>query len=180
MVFLLTKNVERQKYQVQEPFQGSNAIDVLKFGMVAMIVAIHTSFFKELTNPWFRIAISIFFIQSSYYFFKTLNGLTFGEKESRLAYNVKRIFFLYALGLMVLSPFVLIIKWDLLSSHGPLVIISCIIRGIPMGIFFGASWLFVALMIGVPVVLYLSKWLLASRMSLKYSMKVVLCIGKVS
>lgn len=49
-----------------------------------------------------------------------------------------------------------------------------------MGIFFGAFWLFVALMIGVPVVLYLSKWLLASRMSLKYSMKVVLCIGKVS
>lgn len=155
----MTKIIITDQDKDKETLQGSNAIDVLKFVMATMIVAMHTSLCKELANPWFRIAVPIFFILSSYFFFKKLNEMTSEEKENRLRYYVKRIFLLYVFWLIVLSPFVLTIKWDTLTSHGPLVMIFYIIRSILTGNFFGASWFLVALLIGVPMIFYLSKWL---------------------
>lgn len=143
----------------QETLQGSNAIDLLKFIMATMIVAMHTSLCKELTNPWFRIAVPIFFILSSYFFFKKLKEKTMLEKRQALKLYIKRVFFLYIFWLVALTPFVLITKWNILSEHSLLECCLILVRWILTGNFFGASWFLVALMIGVPTIFYLSKWI---------------------
>ncbi len=143
----------------QETLRGSNAIDLLKFLMATMIVAMHTSLCKELTNPWFRIAVPIFFILSSYFFFLKLNEKTNVEKGKVLRYYVKRVFLLYTFWLIILAPFVLITKWDILSSYSLLKILVFIVRGFLTGTFFGASWFLIALMIGVPTIFFIAKWI---------------------
>lgn len=58
-----------------------------------------------------------------------------------------------------MTPFVLITKWNILSEHSLLECCLILVRWILTGNFFGASWFLVALMIGIPTIFYLSKWI---------------------
>lgn len=51
----------------------------------------------------------------------------------------------------------MLIEWDILTSHGSVIMAIDILRRVIVGNFFGASWFLVALITGVPIIFYLSQ-----------------------
>ena len=61
------------------------SIDLVKIVMSVFVVAIHTELVPDVLSPWTRIAVPVFFMISSYFFFNKLqsvgaNGLTVLKK----------------------------------------------------------------------------------------------------
>ena len=82
--------------------------DIVKFIMALMVVAIHSSLFPMVLYPWLRLAVPMFFIISSYFFFGNLRKVeTDKEKNKRLWKYVKRNLILYGFWFVVLLPYTL-------------------------------------------------------------------------
>lgn len=137
---------------------GQNAnldnIDVTKFAMSIIIVAIHSDLggvWKEsFIYPWARMAVPIFFIISSYLFFRKYSCADKQMRKQRLKRFIVRNLQLYAFWAVALSiPTILIRKY---FDEGILLGLLKIIRGFLFGSTFVASWYIMATLLAVCII----------------------------
>ena len=130
--------------------------DIVKFIMALMVVAIHSSLFPMVLYPWLRLAVPMFFIISSYFFFGNLRKVeTDKEKNKRLWKYVKRNLILYGFWFVVLLPYTLYVRQYF--DNGVLSGIFKFIKSLLFASTFPASWFIQASIVSVTVVYFASK-----------------------
>ena len=136
--------------------QKGNAIfDYTKFIMAIMVLAIHSALLPELLYPWLRLAVPLFFIISSYFFFKKYrNAESRKERSAAIKRFIIRNMQLYAFWFIVmLIPTIGIRKW---FSGGILSGILSFLRDFFFSSTFVASWYIMASVIAVIIIALLS------------------------
>lgn len=138
---------------------GYQSLDLLKFIMAIMIVAMHTGACPAIVNPWFRIAVPLFFIVSSFFFFKKVNATDESERTEVLKHYLGRVIKLYFFWMVIQFPVNIILSWNSLMVDGIVLMPLYLLRKILFTGMFGASWFLMALIYGIPIIFYLSKFL---------------------
>ena len=136
-----------------------DSIDVAKFAMSIVIVAIHSGlggdWHDSLIYPLARIAVPVFFVISGYLFFRKYNVCNEQQKKSRLKKFVVRNMQLYAFWFIVLLvPTIVLRKY---FADGVLFGLLKIVRGFLFGSTFVASWYITATVIAVCAIVFLAK-----------------------
>lgn len=130
--------------------------DFLKLVLAIFIVGIHTTPMDFFLQPILRVAVPIFFIMTSYFFFLNQSKLTYSE-EKRFAMKrfVKRYLVLYAFWFVVLLPITIIVRrWNVDFGFDTML---GILKGFMFGSTFPASWFLMASLINVVFVWCVSK-----------------------
>lgn len=129
-------------------------LDVLKFCMACVVVSIHTHLFREIgwlhsaLAPLKSSAVPVFFVVSSYLFFRKSGDWT------ALPHYIKRLSLFYLFWFLLLLPMTVVIQgWH--AHFGFLDFCKCLF----LGSTFRGSYFIMALMLGVPVVLSMRKWI---------------------
>lgn len=122
-------------------------IDVLRYVMSLMIILIHVGYSYEF--PILRVAVPIFFIISSYFFFKKVENLKIADAHTYYHKFFARTIKLYVFWLIVFFPILIFqnIHAHTLTkffTHLPLNLLLCNT--------FSASWYLAALIIGISFV----------------------------
>ena len=136
--------------------QNYDIFDLVKLILSFMIVAIHTGLLPVILFPWLRLAVPMFFVISSYLFFKKVNGCKNAqEKGAVLKQFVLRNVILYAFWFIVLFPINVIARgW---FDYGIINGIFTILVNLLLGSTFIASWFISALVIGTVIIFFASK-----------------------
>lgn len=139
------------------PAKTDSRFDVIKFVMAMMIVALHTLLFPDILMPWLRIAVPVFFIISSYFFFKKINKASSQkEAQSYLLKFVKRSGILYLFWFLVLLvPTIVLRRW---FAEGFLPGLGKMAFSILFDSSFVASWFIMANIIGTCIIFYLRRY----------------------
>lgn len=143
---------------------GGGRFDILKFVLAILVVAVHTTSKDCFFHPLMRLAVPLFLLMTSFFFFLKQKELNCShEKRVALIQYVKRILKLYAFWFFVLLPYTFFYqKWNVdFGIHTFFVIIWDVVFKDT----FRASWYLSASLLNVIVVWYLSrkikdKWLL--------------------
>ena len=138
---------------------GGSRFDILKFGLALIIVTVHSGVLPRWTFPITRLAVPLFFIMTSYFFFlKVSNAPDKDTRNRALKKYVKRNAQLYLFWSIVLLPcvFVLHLSW---FREGPLNAFLNILKSFFITEFFPASWFILAAIYTMIIVYVLSKWL---------------------
>ena len=140
--------------------------DILKIILALMVLLIHSRVFPKILFPWLIIAVPLFFMISSYFFFSKIKKL---ENENEIKKELKsyilRNLKLYLFWFIALLPITLEMRGyyvDRSFIKGTLIIIRDFL-------FFGtfpASWFIIALIISTLIIFYLSKKLTYKRVFL--------------
>ena len=148
---------------------NNDLIDLVKLILSFMIVALHTKLFDPVLFPWLRLAVPLFFMISSYFFFAKVNSCqTSAEKNKCLGAFVLRNVKLYAFWFIVQFPLYMFSRhW---FDYGIINGILTILTNLIIGSTFVASWFISALVIGTVIIFFSSK---------KISNKALLIIGGV-
>ena len=129
--------------------------DALKIVLAVFIVVIHTTPVNFILRPIFRLAVPLFFIMTSYFFFlkqKQLNSNE--EKKTGLLKFVKRYLILYLFWFIVLLPITVIVrKWYIIDNGTFIRVLQCFLFGST----FRASWFLMASLLSVIFVWCVSK-----------------------
>lgn len=131
--------------------------DVAKLVLALMVLAIHSGVSCHIVGidilwPWLRVAVPIFFIMSSYFFFSR------NENVDGVKKFVCRNFKLYGFWFIATLPVTLLAKWRIWFTGDMISSISNFVRNLLFGSTFGASWFIVALVEAVLAVKFLSKY----------------------
>lgn len=154
---------------VQEKKSTIALLDLIKMILSFMIVAIHTQLFDPYLYPWLRLAVPLFFTISAYLFFAKLKECESSrEKNQALKSFVMRNVKLYAFWFIVLSPIILVLRWNTWFSSGIVVGLINIVINVFIGSTFTGAWFISALVIGTVIIFFSSK---------KLSCKALLIIG---
>ena len=131
--------------------------DVLKFVLALLIVALHTQLFPGIMKPWVRIAVPLFFMVSSFFFFRKVNKCTdAAEARGVLAHFVKRSGMLYLFWFAVLLiPTIGIREY---FNDGVLTGVAAMARDAVFGSTFVASWFITANVICVCIVFVMCRF----------------------
>lgn len=129
-------------------------LDLTKYILSFMIVAVHSGLLPNILYPWLRLAVPLFFIISSYILFCKFNAAEEESKKSCIINYVKRNLQLYLFWFIVLLPITVYIRraWFRNGVIG-------FIRYIPNILFsstFAASW-FIIGAVWAAVILYLTR-----------------------
>ena len=136
---------------------GGDKYDLLKTILSILIVLLHTRPLPALFEPILRIAVPIFFIVSSFFFFNKINGQSWSFSVQQLRRFIKRNLQLYAFWFIILLPITLIRHtW---FDHGYYIGVIRIIRSFLLGSTFAASWFIMALIIAISLVTIASKFI---------------------
>ena len=134
----------------------TQSIDIMKFVLAVLVVIIHAEVDVGLFHPFLSMAIPIFFITSSYFFFgKILVAETQHQRNQILFKFLKRNMMLYSFWFLALLPVTLYIR-DWFSGSA----VMSVLRFLQSFLFnstFRGSWYIMALNIGVALVLLLSR-----------------------
>lgn len=145
--------------------------DVLKFILSLFVVGLHIDFFYPLTHV-FRVAVPLFFIMTSYFFFLKQNTLESQQaKKQELIKYCKRILKLYLFWFVLLLPLTIYYhKWhEGLDMEKVLVFV----RSFFFGSTFRASWFLMASMMNIALVWYFSRKV---KMGVLFAISIVLYI----
>ena len=136
--------------------RNNDLLDLVKFILSFVVVAIHTHLFDPYLYPWLTLATPLFFIISSYLFFQKLNACEYDRQTLLLLKRfVLRNLKLYAFWFVVLFPVnIFIYDW---FDYGLLRGIVNILQNILVGSTFIASWFLSALIIGITIVFFASR-----------------------
>lgn len=139
--------------------RGGGRFDILKFVLAMFIVAMHSGLFPRWLLPVSRLAVPLFFMMTSYFFYIKLCGITSSaERRSQLSKFVRRNAQLYLFWSLVLSPLIVVIHLNWFR-HGILYAMARILTNIFITGFFGASWFILASIYAVLIVFFLSKYI---------------------
>lgn len=122
-------------------------LDIVKFLMAMIVVSIHTNLFcesqklKSYLLPWQKIAVPVFFIISSFLFFKKINSMKNGNDLLR-KYIIRLIIF-------SLIWFIITLPINLFFHYYPSINLPSIIKYIFFSGLFPGSWFISALAIGI-------------------------------
>lgn len=136
-------------------------IDIVKFVLAMLIVFLHAKPFSNELNmlfyPLLRIAVPVFFILSGYFFFKNCIDKSFDEQ-----YCILKIFCIKNINLYF-GWFILLLPVTLVARNYFKFGVANGLKEIITAIFFGstfyASWFLSALVLGVCIVFFISKFL---------------------
>lgn len=146
--------------------KNNSNFDILKFVLAIMVVCIHSTK-AIILFPWLRLAVPLFFITSSYFFFNKLKNTSKKNKKDVLIKYVKRNLIYYLFWFIALLPITLIIKKWFINGKIVWSVLS-IISNFIFGSTFRASWFISALIIAVILIYFLDK---------KFSNKTILLIS---
>lgn len=132
-------------------------LDIFKFIMAIMIVALHTMLWPDILMPWLRIAVPLFFMISSYLFFHKIDMLTTAQSKRRaLVKFIQRNLILYFFWFVVTFPATMFIReWN---EMGLMQCVGSILYNFFLGSTFVASWFIVANIIATCIVFYLRRY----------------------
>ena len=142
--------------EVKTPLSNGRKFDLMKLTLALMIVILHTSFYPFALMPLLRLAVPLFFILSSYFFFLKYEKLE--QRPQKKAALKKYVFRNYAL-LIFWTIFAL----PLMYYKGTLYQIDLFtriwhfLRALVFGDTFLGSWFISACAIAVPLVALASK-----------------------
>ena len=129
--------------------------DVMKLILVLMVAAIHCTLYPQILYPWLRLAVPLFFITSSYFFFKKQSMLLPEQKMEHLKKYVKRNVMLYLFWFIAILPYTLHLRNYF--SAGVWMGIVRIVKALLFSSTFPASWFLQALTVAVVTVFFCSK-----------------------
>lgn len=129
--------------------KGNDALDVLKFVLSLMIIAIHANFFPQITFPWVRCAVPLFFVISSYLFF------LHGGKWLRFSVRIMRLYIAWFLLLLPITIYAHRADW---FSCGLWQGVANFLWSLLCSSTFLASWFFTALTISVGLVMLFRRY----------------------
>lgn len=136
--------------------ERKNAIDIMKFILALMVVAIHINPFGEygyLRFPLTRVAVPLFFMVSSFFFFRKIHNKKRNTVKNFVLRNIK----LYFSWMVLLMPVTL--RLQHYFTDGILIGIKKVIISILFASTFPGSWYISALLIDVLIINLLSKYL---------------------
>ena len=147
------KSIKRKKY---------SGLDILKFFMAFLVVAIHSEALKFHPNafkmfiPIINCAVPAFFVVSSFLLFQRVrNAKSFQDELIVLGHFTHRLFLLYVFWLVVSTPIVLYNRHYLQMSA--IEAVSQFVIDITLASTFHGSWFFSALVVGVWLIYLASK-----------------------
>lgn len=131
-------------------------LDLTKFILSAFVVAIHSSLFTEYLYPWLRIAVPLFFMISSYLFFKKVNTYEHSLDQNRILkrFAIKQLK-LFAVWSVILFPIVLYVNRN--RFYEGVIGILRLIKSFLFGGTFAGGWFIIALIEAVAIVFFLSR-----------------------
>lgn len=138
-------------------------LDLLKLLLAVMIVMLHTYAIPDVLYPLLTVAVPIFFMISSYLFWKKLHDIESIPKA--VCKFVKRDLSLYLFWIVVMIiPIVFINRW-FMDGVSPLSQIVLIVRDFLFWEIFPASWFLMALPLGMLIIsLLVYKFKLSNRL----------------
>lgn len=130
--------------------------DTLKVVMALLIVVLHTKLFPNVFIPVVRIAVPVFFIMSSYFFFRKIYSMdSMRQKTDVWIHFFKRSAWLYLFWFVAMLPFTIDIRHRLHLSCD----VGSMLYAAFTGSTFVASWFIMACIIGVTIIFLLRKHL---------------------
>ena len=134
--------------------KNRDILDLTKYILSFMIVAIHLELWPNILYPWLRLAVPLFFMISSYILFCNFNSANEELKKKYIKNYIKRNLQLYLFWFIVLLPITVLVRLDWFR-HG----IIGFVKHIPNILFsstFVASWFIIGAVWAV-VILYLTR-----------------------
>lgn len=136
--------------------QSYDLLDLTKFILSMIIIAIHSSLFTMYLYPWLRIAIPLFFTISSYLFFSKIRKCESNQaKTEGLKKFVWKNLRLWIIWSLILLPIVLFIRRGYYDDG--FIGFVMFIKSILFGDTFVGGWFIIALVEGVAIVYFLSR-----------------------
>lgn len=136
-----------------------DVLDLTKFILCLMVVAIHTELFPIALYPWLRLAVPLFFMISSFLLFgKVKETRTVRERNRVIKHYVIRIWQLYLFWFVVLLPVTIYVRRNWFDN-GPIIGLVNVVLKPLLGSTFPASWYLMASIFGT---------LIVNRLSLKF------------
>lgn len=126
-----------------------DALDATKMVLAVFVVAVHARLLPDILNPLLRTAVPLFFMMSSYLFFRKQADI------SRLRKFLGRNLRLYGFWFVILLPITLKIRVDL--SEGLLPVLGRLLHNFVFYSTFRASWYIIALCTAMVIVYLLSQ-----------------------
>lgn len=148
---ILINNASNNSSFGRKSFDGA---DILKFIMSFLVVATHTEFLSGALFPITRLAVPVFFVLSSYFFYTKANKLS--KKESVIYFKSwsAHLLKMYTFWFVLLLPLTVYI-----GNYHRLSFLSAIfklLRSLLFSSTFQSSWFLSALLIGNAIVFFLS------------------------
>lgn len=140
--------MNRARGCIVESMKQNDTIDIIKYILALMVVAIHSGIFPMILYPWLRIAVPLFFMISSYIFFTRIQKINDVEQRTATRKYIIRNLKYYLFWFLLLLPITICIRRDWYDGR----IISLIIKIISQIVFsstFVASWFIVASIWGI-------------------------------
>lgn len=130
---------------------GGNKFDITKFILSIFIICLHSNSFPNIFTPIFRVAVPLFFIITSYFFFSKLKITSNNKERNALLFHyLKRNFFLLLFwSIIFIIPICIRNHW--IVMHFPYIIYS-IIKSIFIGSTFQGSWFISATIIATSII----------------------------
>lgn len=133
--------------------------DITKFFLSLLVLAIHSTLYPMALYPWLRIAVPLFFIISSYFFFSKIKDTDKKQQKNLLKKFVIRNLQLYLCWFIILSPITFYIRKELYLSKNFFEVLLKLLKNFLFGSLFIASWFIMALILGVLIIYFLSNLL---------------------
>ena len=128
-----------------EKLKRYDILDLAKFILSIMIVAIHTALFQTYLFPWLRIAVPLFFMISSFLLFDRVNASSIDQKDQVIKNYFIRQLKLYLFWFIVLLPLTIYFRKDwVIGVDSIFHIITNIFSNTLFSSTFIASWFIVA------------------------------------
>lgn len=150
---------------------GGNKFDITKFILSILIICLHSNSFPIIFTPLFRIAVPLFFIITSYFFFSKMKIAKNNEERNALFFHyIKRNFFLLTFwSIVLIIPICIRNHW--IEMQVPNIIYS-IVKCFFIGSTFQGSWFISATILATSII-----YILCYKFKIKDRTLFVWCIA---
>lgn len=136
----------------------NQTIDLMKLILSVFVVMIHSEVDLWVFTPFLRMAVPLFFITSSYFFFKKINTCeTAAQRSKALRKFLKRNLTLYVFWFVVLLPITLYVRKEAWFGGSLVQNVVAFFQSLLFNSTFRVSWYITALSIGMCMIYFLSR-----------------------
>ena len=160
----VTRDSRYEKLKEKKRMKQKDALDLAKYILSLMIVAIHTGIYPQVLYPWLRLAIPLFFIISSYLLFSKINASDEQQKVVCVKRFIVRNLQYYLFWFVALLPYTALARKDWVDK-GIAESIRIIVSHTLFGYTFSASW-YITGSIWAVLILYATRKISAKYMTI--------------